>query len=161
MDWGFSITRIFGMLIPIVAIVGAFVVAGLKIYSHTRLRELEIKQRIAMIEKGLVPPPEVDPGRFEESLVPGRMSDRGPAWARYRRSGVILMGVGLGLMVLIGMAGESPNQGLGVGGFVAVLGLAFWLAGWIEAPRSSDRMPRSSGSGPSGGASSDPPAPHA
>ena len=38
-----------------------------------------------------------------------------------------LMGVGFGLMVLIAFAGESPSSAIGVGGFLVVIGLAFFL----------------------------------
>ena len=33
-----------------------------------RMRELRIRERIAMIEKGLVPPPEVDPAGFDRAM---------------------------------------------------------------------------------------------
>jgi hypothetical protein len=55
-------------LIPIVAIIGAFVTAIVATLSRARVRELEIRERIAMIEKGLVPPPEVDPHGFDRAM---------------------------------------------------------------------------------------------
>ena len=36
--------------------------------SRARIREFEIRERIAMIEKGLVPPPEKDPDGFDRVL---------------------------------------------------------------------------------------------
>ena len=54
-----------------------------------------------------------------------RYSVRAPR--RHRSAGVTLMGVGFGLMVLIAFAGESPSSALGVGGFLVVIGLAFFL----------------------------------
>jgi len=48
-------------LIPIVGILGGISVAITSIRAGARLRELRIRERIAMIEKGLVPAPEVDP----------------------------------------------------------------------------------------------------
>ena len=32
------------------------------------MRELEVRERIAMIERGLVPPPEVDPRGFDRAM---------------------------------------------------------------------------------------------
>ena len=52
--------RGFGVLIPIVAIAAWALVAVANAFSRMRVRELEIRERIAMIEKGLVPPPEKD-----------------------------------------------------------------------------------------------------
>src|SRR5436305_8438616 len=113
-------------LIPIVAIIGAFATAIVATLSRARVRELEIRERIAMIEKGLVPPPEVDPHGFDRAMDRyERYSVRTPR--RHRSAGVTLMGVGFGLMVLIAFAGESPSSALGVGGFLVVIGFAFFL----------------------------------
>lgn len=120
-------------LIPIVAIIGAFVTAIVATLSRARVRELEIRERIAMIEKGLVPPPEVDPRGFDSAmdrydrlrLLRAERARRSPR--RHRSAGVTLMGVGFGLMVLIAFAGESPSSAIGVGGFLVVIGLAFFL----------------------------------
>ncbi len=134
MFWGDQLSGVLAVMIPIVAIAGAFLVGALKIYSQMRVRELEIRQRIAMIEKGLVPPPEVDPARFERTMAATNFSDMpfGRSSRRYRSSGVTLIGVGLGLMILIGFAGGSPETGMGVGGFLAVLGLAFFVNSRLE-----------------------------
>jgi hypothetical protein len=119
-------------LIPIVAIIGVFATAIVVTLARARVRELEIRERIAMIEKGLVPPPEVDPRGFDTAMdryerirrVRGQ-NRRSPR--RHRSAGVTLMGVGFGLMVLIAFAGESPSSAVGVGGFLVVIGLAFFL----------------------------------
>src|SRR4051812_36098484 len=113
-------------MIPIIAIIGAFATAIIATLSRARVRELEIRERIAMIEKGLVPPPEVDPHGFDRAMDRyDRYRVRAPR--RHRSAGVTLMGVGFGLMVLIAFAGESPSSAIGVGGFLVVIGLAFFL----------------------------------
>jgi hypothetical protein len=56
------------------------------------------------------------------------------------------MGVGFGLMVLIAFAGESPSSALGVGGFLVVIGLAFFLNSLFD--RSEPSMPTGSRPGP-------------
>ena len=122
----FSFGNAWPFLIPIAAIVGAFTTAIIATLSRARVRELEIRERIAMIEKGLVPPPEVDPRGFDRAMDRyDRYRVRGPR--RHRSAGVTLMGVGFGLMVLIAFAGESPSSAIGVGGFLVVIGLAFFL----------------------------------
>ena len=54
-------------IIPITAIFGAFVYLIVRTLSRSRVRELEIRERIAMIERGLVPAPEVDCQRSPET----------------------------------------------------------------------------------------------
>jgi hypothetical protein len=105
---------------------------GLGLIAYTlsgrqRLRELAIKERIALIEKGLVPAPEVDPARFE-TLVGLRRPVNSTA-ARYRSAGVILMGLGCAMLVLLAFAVGVPEVGLGIGGGLAVLGLASFING--------------------------------
>lgn len=125
-------------IIPVCAIIGAFAYGIVRSLSYARVRELEVRERIAMIERGLVPPPEKDPNGFERAMnrydrVRDVYNDRD--WdglgrrspARYRSAGITLMGVGFGLMLLISVAGENPSSGIGVGGFIVVLGLAFLL----------------------------------
>jgi hypothetical protein len=65
---------------------------------------------------------------------------RARAPRRHRSAGVTLMGVGFGLMVLITFAGESPSSALGVGGFLVVIGFAFFLNSLFE-PRQDPLVP--------------------
>ena len=111
---------------------GIILLGGLGLIAYTlsgrqRLRELAIKERIALIEKGLVPAPEVDPARFE-TLVGLRRPVNSTA-ARYRSAGVILMGLGCAMLVLLAFAAGVPEVGLGIGGGLAVLGLASFING--------------------------------
>jgi hypothetical protein len=124
-------------LIPTAAVVGAFTVAIVATVSRARIRELQIKERIAMIERGLVPPPEVDPRGFDRAMrrLEVRDTHRG-AW-RHRRAGVTLMGLGFGLMVLLTFTAGEASVALGVGGFLVVLGLAFFVNSLIGGPEPS------------------------
>jgi hypothetical protein len=155
-------------MIPITAIIGGITVVVVGMMMKARVRELEIKERIAMIERGLVPPPEKDPQGFERAMGrAARARDEDDDWdyysrprspRRYRSGGVTLMGVGLGLIVLIGFAGGNPQTGIGVGGFLIILGLAFFVNSRLEHRQESpatgaDRAPvpsRPSDSGPLG-----------
>lgn len=126
-------------MIPVTAILGGIAVVIVSIISKARLRELEIKERIAMIERGMVPAPESDPRGFDRAMT--RMEAlnrlRGTASARHRRAGITLMGIGFGLMVLIGFAGENQRAAVGVGGFIVILGLAFFVNALFEGPQSA------------------------
>jgi uncharacterized protein DUF6249 len=129
--------------IPIVAIIGGITLAIVKSISWARVRELEVRERIAMIEKGLIPPPETDPRGFDRAMGAAdfmerrdRFEDRYDRWSsrapeRHRRAGVTLMGVGFGLMLMLCMLAEG-TVGLGVGGFLVLLGLAFFINGIFE-----------------------------
>jgi hypothetical protein len=121
-----------GIMIPITAIIGAFVFIIVKTLVKARVRELEIKERIAMIERGLVPAPEVDPRGFDRAIsrIERRESRRGSG--RHRRVGVTLIGVGFGLMLLIGVGGSSLAEGIGVGGFLVIMGVAYVINSFFE-----------------------------
>src|SRR5713226_8062452 len=117
--------------IPIAAILGFWVFMVVASISRSRVRELEVRERIAMIERGLVPPPEVDPHGFERAMS-RHDRRRGFGSQRHRRAGITLIGVGLGLMLMIGFAGNEARQGIGVGGFLVALGLAFLINNLFE-----------------------------
>lgn len=124
--------------VAIVAILVGCIVAVTRTLAATRVRELEIRERIAMIERGLVPPPESDPKGFERAMnrIEHPQFNAAPAQGgRQRRVAVILIGLGLGLMVLIAAAGDDPRNAIGVGGFIAILGLAFFVSSLLEPPR--------------------------
>ena len=112
-------------LIPIVAIVGGITAGIVANVTRGRVRELEIRERIAMIERGMVPPPESDPDAFDRRMHSMDALQRGHVAPRHRSAGIILIAIGLGLAVLLTYAGGVPEQGLGVGGFVVILGLGF------------------------------------
>jgi hypothetical protein len=127
------------VLIPITVIAGLWAFLIVRAVSRSKVRELEIRERIALIEKGHVPAPEVDPKGFERAM---KRRDRDYRYGyatqgsrgsfRHRRAGTTLVGVGLGLMIMIAFAGEAPQQAIGVGGFLVMIGLAFVVNGFIE-----------------------------
>jgi hypothetical protein len=124
-------------LVPIVAILAGCTVAIVGTLGRNRVRELEIRERIAMIEKGLVPPPEVDPRGFERAMAHrdlyAQARQRQRPYGRHRRGGITLIGVGLGLMVLISLADGDARHGIGVGAFLVIMGLAFLINGLFES----------------------------
>jgi hypothetical protein len=124
----------FFWLIPVVAIIGGITSAVVATITRGRIRELEIRERIAMIERGLMPPPESDPQGFDRAMAHvdrhGYRRHRMPG--RHRRAGITLIGVGFGLIVLIGFTSGEPAVAFGVGGFLVILGIAFFINGLFE-----------------------------
>ena len=143
-------------LIPITAIVGVFTFVIVKTLVRARVRELEIRERIAMIERGLVPAPEVDPRGFDRAMSRMERRDYSRGSMRHRRAGVTMMGVGFGLMVLIGFTANDASVAIGVGGFLVVMGIAFFINSLIDGGSSYEmRQPPSFG-GPAPGAAAPP-----
>ena len=108
--------------------------------NRRRIREMEHRERLAMIDRGLVPPPELDPAGFERHAGAPRIES--PTAVRSRSAGVIMMGLGLGMMVLLTFAAESPEIGVGVGGAFAVLGAAFFVNAALLGKPSSYQPPQ-------------------
>ena len=83
------------------------------------------RERMAMIERGLVPP-----------ATPDR---RGPP-TMAMSFGIIVVGLGLGLMTLISIAADSPEIGVGVGGSIVIVGAAFIVRSLVvRHPEPSNR----------------------
>ena len=134
---------------------GGVLVILASLWPRARLLEMAHRERLAMIERGMAPSPEADPAHFEASL--GR-----PGVSRYTTLGVAIVGVGIGVMLLIGVAGGAAEAGLGVGGAIAVLGFAFIVNGYLR--RDAHRAPATAGPhssrvGPSPLGRTDPPGP--
>lgn len=121
------------MLIPLFMIVGGLGLLAMYLVHRQRFRELQIKERIALIEKGLVPSPEFDPGGFD-SFVQKRPPDPHLVPDRFRTFGIMMVGVGVALAFLIGFAASNGATAIGVGGAVVVLGMAS-----VAASRSIER----------------------
>jgi uncharacterized membrane protein YphA (DoxX/SURF4 family) len=118
-------------VVVITAVVGFWVFLIAAAMSRARVRELQVRERIAMIEKGLAPAPEVDPQGFQRATaVLDHRKRRRPQ--RHRSAGVTLVSVGLGLMLMIGFAAEEPQKAVGIGGFVVMLGMAFIVNGMFD-----------------------------
>jgi len=113
--------------LPIVLLGGGVLVILMAMYQRTRTLEMKHRERMAMIERGLVPGPEKDPAAFEtwqnrHDNPPGRTTS----------IGVVAVAIGFGLMLLISFAGGDPRVGVGVGGAIVMLGLASVVNGEIQ-----------------------------
>jgi len=121
--------------IAIVAIAGGIISGIFATAQKTRIRELEIRERIAMIERGMVPPPETDPRGFEERMERVHVIQQryGHAGNRFRSGGIMVMSVGLGLTMLLWFVGV-PRVGIGLGGFLAFIGVGLIVNGLFFPP---------------------------
>lgn len=137
-------------IIPVVAIAGGLLVAIVGTISKARVREMEIRERIAMIERGLVPPPESDPATFERRMeavdrIQMRYATSAP---RFRSGGIMVMSVGFGLMLLISLVG-GEREGIGVGGFLVIIGLGMLVNSLLSRPPYPSQPPPPPAGGPS------------
>jgi hypothetical protein len=96
-----SLTGLFGVMVPIVAIVLGIGLAFWSVYWNHQKRQLQYRERQLMIERGLTPPPllleEKKPIRPDDSL----------------RRGIVLVSLGIGLGVAAAfLAPLDRGQGL-------------------------------------------------
>ncbi len=111
--------ELFASVFVLVVFSGVFIVVmGLRQRSHQL--EMQHKERMAMIERGIVPGPE-DP-----FVHGGREAARRPGFSTRSMSlGIIVVAVGLGLTSIIAIAAEAPETGVGLGGAIVIVGAAF------------------------------------
>ena len=105
-------------------------------HNRRLVREMEHRERLAMIERGVMPSPETNPAAFEAAagfLEPDK--DEVNRSQRYRTAGVLLIGFGLGLVFVIGVAAGNPDVGWGIGGAWISLGAASLLNYWLMSRR--------------------------
>lgn len=126
--------------IAVVAVVGGIISAMFAAEQRTRIRELEIRERIAMIERGMVPPPEADPNGFERRMQAVDYAQHGHPGHRFRTGGIMVMSVGLGLMMLLWFVGV-PHVGVGLGGFLMCIGAGLLVNSFFHSPPSFPSVP--------------------
>jgi hypothetical protein len=105
-------------------IAGGVAIILMAMYQRGRTREMQHRERLAMIERGLAPPPERDPASFD----PPRRAGHPPATG----IGVVIVALGLGLMLLIAFTARAEDVAVGIGGAIVVLGAAFIVIGELQ-----------------------------
>jgi hypothetical protein len=136
-------------LIPIVAIIGGFVIAGLGTYGQIRRREFEHRERLAMIEKGVAPaaaPPKAEADGILPTTSDVFAANQEPREARLRRGGFIVMAVGFGLGFMLWMTAHEEGAATGVGGFLVILGAAIFVSSFLGGRASAGTRDTSGGS---------------
>lgn len=114
----------FGELFAAVFVVG--MMAGvLVILMAMRQRqqqvEMQHRERMAMIERGLVP---IDSAHPAYRLA-GGVARSSAVGSRSMSVGIVVIAFGLGLMTIIGIAAGAPDIAVGIGGAIVILGVAF------------------------------------
>jgi hypothetical protein len=125
--------ELFAMVFVVGMFAGVFIIyMGLR--QRSQQLEFDHRERMAMIERGQIPlvAPTGTPQRLAGSSAPS---------ARFLSLGITIVGLGLALMTVISIAGESPESGIGVGGAIAILGGAFIVRSIMVRPESE--TPRS------------------
>ena len=107
-------------------IVAGVVIVGMGIQSRRHIREMEHRERLAMIERGLAPPPDFEALAAERTLSNDDAS-RYARIMRWRTAGIIMIGLGLAYFFLVAFAVRNPEIGIGVGGAFATIGAAFFV----------------------------------
>jgi hypothetical protein len=109
--------ELFAMVFVIAMFLGVFIIfLGLR--QRSQQLEMRHRERMAMIERGQIPLSDPSGGPVARRMPQARSS-------RSLSAGIITVGLGLAMMTIISIAGESPEVGVGVGGAIAVLGSAF------------------------------------
>ena len=119
-------------------ILAGVAVIWMAMQSRRQIREMEHRERLAMIERGLVPAPESDPAGIRAEVRAARAPES-PSAIRARSGGVIMISLGLAFMFLLSFAAGAPGVGFGVGGAFALVGAGFFVNSLLmsraEAPR--------------------------
>lgn len=117
---------------------GVFIIfLGLR--QRSQQMEMQHRERMAMIERGQIPLSEPTVSRHSGERF-GSSYD--VASTRALSIGIIVVGLGVALMTIISIAGESPEAGVGVGGAISILGAAFIVRSLVV--RAAAPSPRSS-----------------
>lgn len=114
-----------GGQVVFLALVGAWLVlAVMGMLIGMRRREHAHRERLAMIERGLMPPPEMATDDYEPHRT---------VWRERRAPLSAIMARKLGVLILFGAAGiswliflvDDERIAMGVGGLLGMIGLAF------------------------------------
>ena len=137
------------MWVAIAAITGWALITLYRIHIAGRTREHLHRERLAMIERGLVPPPEADPQTFERIMGAMRRPDRG---AHSLRVGLLVVATGIGLAIMGYLGTIRDSGGVGTGAFLVLIGIAFLVNSIFEArAKRSDQQPPQEKGGSGGG----------
>ena len=102
----------------VLGMVAGVLVIVMAMRQRSQQFEMQHRERMAMIERGQVP---IDPPHIARLTGGGRPG----ASSRSMSLGIIVIAIGLGLMTIVSIAGGAPEAGVGVGGAIVIVGLAF------------------------------------
>ena len=123
--------ELFAMVFIVGMFAGVFIIfLGLR--QRSQQLEMRHRERMAMIERGQIPLDE--PSSPQGRRVMAARRDAGSS--RSLSFGIIVIGLGLALMTIISIAGDSVEIGVGIGGAIAILGAAFIVRSIVVRPES-------------------------
>jgi uncharacterized membrane protein len=120
---------VLGILVPLsIVTTGGVLLILMAMYQRTKTLEMQHRERLAMIERGVVPAPGREPAEFEQWQ---HYHDR-PAPARGTRMGIMIIAVGVGFMFIVGFTGGAGGAAVGIGGAIVIVGIAFIVNGELQ-----------------------------
>ncbi|MEO8677454.1 MAG: DUF6249 domain-containing protein [Vicinamibacterales bacterium] len=125
--------QLFGMVFLTGMIAGVLVIF-MAIRQRSQFLEMQHRERMAMIERGMTP----------EHAAGRGLARRGAAAPRFMTLGIITVALGLGLMSIISIAAGEPEVGVGIGGAIVIVGTALITNSLVSrhmAPASLDALP--------------------
>lgn len=120
---------VLGVLVPLSILTsGGVLLILMAMYQRTKTLEMQHRERLAMIERGIAPAPGRDPVEFER----WQQLEARPTHSPATTLGVVTVALGLGLVLIIGFAGRAIDIAVGIGGSIVVLGIAFIAIGELK-----------------------------
>ena len=123
----------------VMALIFSFLIIGgvIIVYSgmrhRTRVLEMAHRERLAMIERGIVPTGELN--ATDQQAVRAQRTARSN---KRLSAGIFIVGLGLGLATLIAFASREPEIAIGVGGAIAVVGASLIVTALLVHGREAD-----------------------
>lgn len=130
---------VLAIILNVTFLAGVIVIVVVAMWRRTKIQEMQHRERMAMIERGLMPSPERDPAAFDAA-----MQRQSPGTSPFTTLGVAVIAIGFGVMLIIAVAAREPSIGIGVGGAIVLLGLAFTINGALHRQRYVPPPPTSS-----------------
>lgn len=117
----FALVFVMGMIAGVIVILMAM-------RQRSQFLEMQHRERMAMIERGMTP---------ASTSMGGRdiRHDRVAA-PRSMTLGIVVVAVGLGLMSIVGIAAGTPDVGVGIGSAIVIVGIAFIVNAVLMRPQS-------------------------
>ena len=118
------------------AIAGGVTIVMMGLNQRNNQLEMRHRERMAMIERGLAPPPEIGewapppPG----AGVTYRDHRRGAKSGSQMTFGIVLIGAGFAFMTIVGIAAGTPSVAIGIGGAFVVFGAALIVISQVARP---------------------------
>lgn len=120
-------------LFALVFVIGMFsglLIVFMGLRQRSQQLEMQHRERMAMIERGQIP---LDPPLRRRTASRGDVT----AGSRSISLGIVVIAVGLALMSIVGIAGESPSVGVGIGGAIMIVGGGFVAIGLVRRNQDS------------------------